>query len=96
MIRDVLNIPSGVNMQDIQQTSKMQQIREAVAAKRARSQLIESLGDTELDWMGFDRAEEIAEHVEWALNEGRGGSWIRRFGSKPALLEHISGFRRVL
>jgi hypothetical protein len=72
--------------------SKMQQIREDAAAQRIRARLIESLGDTELDWMGFDQAEEIVEHVEQALNEGRGGAWVKRFGSRPALMEHINGY----
>lgn len=75
---------------------KMKQMREAVAAKRLRAQLIESLGDSEIDWLGFDRAEEIIEHIEWAVQNGRADSWIDRLGSKVALNEHINRYRRTL
>jgi hypothetical protein len=69
----------------------MQQLTEAVAAKRQRLALIESLGDTELDWMGYDHVNDIVEYIEWAIDHGDAGDWIDQFGSKSALLEHIKG-----
>lgn len=72
---------------------KLDGIREAVAANRQRSQLIESLGDSEIDWLGFD-TEDIVEYLESAIDQKRADQWLRRMGSKSSLLEHISGYRK--
>jgi hypothetical protein len=76
--------------------TKMQQILETLAAKKQRSALIESLGDTELDWMGYDHVNDIVEYVEWAIDNGKAGAWTTRFGDKTNLVEHINGFRTAL
>lgn len=72
---------------------RMQQLREAVVAKQAREQLIESLGDTELDWVGFDTVDDIHEYLEWAIQNDKADAWATRFGGKGALMEHVEKFR---
>lgn len=75
---------------------RMQQLRESVAAKRQRRELIESLGDTDMDWLGFDTVEDIVEYVDRSLREGRAAEWIDRLGSRSALTENINRYRKPL
>ena len=77
-------------------TNKIQQIREAIAVKRRRQQFIESLGDTDLDWMGYDSIDDIIEHLDWAIANGKGDNWAKHFGGKLALMEHINGYRKSI
>lgn len=75
---------------------KIEKIREQVADKKLRNQLIESLGDTDLDWLGFDRAEDIVEYIDWAMKNGHAERWTDHLGSRTALSEHINRYRKPL
>lgn len=72
---------------------RWEQLSKAVAAKQAREQLIESLGDTELDWVGFDTVDDIHEYLEWAIQNNKADAWSSRFGGKEALMEHVEKYR---
>lgn len=71
---------------------RTQQLREAVAAKKARNQLIESLGDTEFDWIGFDTVNDIREYLDWAVQNNKAEQWTVQFGGKEALMEHVNKY----
>ena len=70
--------------------SRLIEMKNEVYRNRNRKAFIESIGDTELDWMGFDTKEDILTYLHRAINEGKANEYINRFGNKQALVEHIT------
>lgn len=71
-------------------------LRESAKRKVARRKFIESIGDKEIDWMGFDDAGEIVDYIKRAINEGKADKYINRFDGKKNLYEHIEGFGKAI
>lgn len=71
-------------------------LRESAERKVARRKFIESIGDKEIDWMGFDDAGEIVDYIKRAINEGKADKYINRFDGKKNLYEHIEGFGKAI
>ena len=77
------------------QQTHMDQLRNKVAAKKQRRELINMLGDTEADWHDTPTAQEILAVVKHALANKKqtanlSEQYIARFGSERALLEQLN------